>query len=271
MAEKITKQLIEELVAEEIDKLDEKALNKLLNEVGMFAGIGQAIKGIAGDVKGKFQQHRALPVAQKLAAKHSKNLLDVTNSFIGVQDNFNADYQKWSKNPFLKKILDGIEFPTAMDTAADAVHNVIVKLDAVTSGEVGGGAPAGADQAPTDQAKVAGDGAEAGADQTATDQTATDQTAEPSKPAGQAQKTQKTKSASRKGFEKEYGKLMQATIKNNPAARNDPKIRQQLQTQAMQNLAGKGKIKPTVGESLIKKIRAILGENKKVRIIKSNG
>lgn len=264
MAEKITKQLIEELVAEEIDKLDEEALNKLLNEVGMFAGIGQAIKGMAGDVKGKFQQHRALPVAQKLAAKHAKNLLDVTTNFVGVEDNFNADYQKWSKNPFIKKILDGIEFSAAMEQAASGVQDVIVKLDAVTSGEVGGGggAEAGAGQAPADQKPAAG-------------KEKTTPEVDPKVAAAMKASTSGVVGKQAKDLEQSKASAQMRKQSTGPSYPQPPKPTEKPVAATGTPKAPEKKsavaYRKTVQEQILKKIRAILSENKKVRIISSNG
>jgi hypothetical protein len=127
MVRKLTREIILEAIEEELSKID---------EVGMFSGIGSAIGGMAKDVKGKFQKHRAPAVAQKLAQKYQQELSDVSSDFVGIADSFEKDYTKWKANPFLKKVLDDLEFIESMGAAADSIEQVAVKLDNASQGNI---------------------------------------------------------------------------------------------------------------------------------------
>tara|TARA_R110000824_G_C15094232_1_gene665644 strand:- start:298 stop:990 length:693 start_codon:yes stop_codon:yes gene_type:complete len=227
MVRKLTKEIILEAIEEEFSKID---------EVGMFSGIGSAIGGMAKDLKGKFHQHRAPAVAQKLAQKYQQELSDVSGDFVGIADSFEKDYTKWQSNPFLKKMLDDLELIQSMELAAADVEQVGVKLDNAAQGNI--------------EVSPAG---------------------EKTKANPQTQQQPKGKSKELKKWQQVLGKYATQHPKDYEKAKADPKLMKTFQARAMRTGLGTGQITPPASESLIRKIKSILKENKKIRIIKTNG
>ena len=227
MARKLTKEIILEVIEDELSKVD---------EVGMFSGVGSAIGGMAKDLKGKFQKHRAPAVAQKLAQKYQQKLSDVSGDFVGVADSFEKDYTKWKSNPFLKKMLDDLELIQSMELAAADVEQAAVKLDNAAQGNI--------EASPT--------------------------TAK-SKAKPQAQKKPQGKSKELKKWQQVFGKYAMQHPKDFEKAKADPKKMKIFQARAMRSGLGTGQITPPTNESLVRKIKSLLKENKKIRIIKTNG
>lgn len=248
MVRKLTREIILEAIEEEFSKID---------EVGMFSGIGSAIGGMAKDLKGKFHQHRAPAVAQKLAQKYQQELSDVSGDFVGIADSFEKDYTKWKANPFLKKMLDNLELIQSMELAAADVEQVGVKLDKAAQGNIEV-SPAGEKTKanPEVDPKVAA--AMKASTSGVVDKQAKD--LEQSKVSAQMRKQSTGPQYPQPPKKTDQSKLPASVAAKSAKARQDAK-----------DVATKKPKTWQEHQELLAKIKTILGENKTIRIINSNG
>ena len=114
MAKKITIELIEQLISEEIDNLPVETMDELTNPL---AGVASGIKAMGGGLKAQFQKGRAGALGQKIAKKYQGQMAKVQQQLNKVNQNFEKEYAGYAKNPFLKQMLDDAKVMQQLQTA----------------------------------------------------------------------------------------------------------------------------------------------------------
>ena len=148
MAKKITIELIEQLISEEIDNLPVETMDELTNPL---AGVASGIKAMGGGLKAQFQKGRAGALGQKIAKKYQGQMAKVQQQLNKVNQNFEKEYAGYAKNPFLKQMLDDAKVMQQLQTAQGGITGASKGFANIVqqSAEAAKEAPTGAQAGPT--------------------------------------------------------------------------------------------------------------------------
>ena len=140
MTEKITKEYLEFAILEELDRLDEAALNELLPGAGMLGGL----KGMAKGAWQNFQAGRTPAVAQKVAKKYQAKFAPVLKQFNQIQNTMRAELLKYGKLPGFNEIIEGSGLFGNFQAFNTAQGQWIKGMQNLATGKVQAAAPAAA-------------------------------------------------------------------------------------------------------------------------------
>ena len=126
---KVTKELIEQLIVEELENLSEEELN----EINPFAGIGAGIKSATAGIRQQFQAGRAQGQAKALGKKYHKALSKALNNLNALSQKMNAEFTKvGEKNPFVKELVK--DFSPVFNNSLNALNEKHAQLAQMAAG-----------------------------------------------------------------------------------------------------------------------------------------
>ena len=149
---KVTKELIEQLIVEELENLSEEELN----EINPLSGIGAGIAGAFKGVKDKYQQGRGAAVAKALGAEYAKKLGKIKANMDKIAGDLSKTTKKYEKLPYVKDMFEKTKFLAQITQTQAAVNGAIKATQALASAEPSAeGKPDASDAAAGGQAAPA--------------------------------------------------------------------------------------------------------------------
>ena len=126
---KVTKELIEQLIVEELESLSEEELN----EISPLAGLGAGIKSAAGALGQQFAAGRAQGQAKALGKKYHKAMTKALKNLNALSQKMNAEFTKvGDKNPLVKDLVK--DFSPVFNNSLNALNKKHAQLAQIAAG-----------------------------------------------------------------------------------------------------------------------------------------
>lgn len=126
---KVTKELIEQLIVEELESLSEEELN----EINPFAGVGAGIKAATAGIRKQFKAGRAPAQAKALGKKYHKAMTKALNNLDALSKQMNAEFTEvGEKNPFVKELVK--DFSPVFNNSLNALNKKHAQLAQMAAG-----------------------------------------------------------------------------------------------------------------------------------------
>lgn len=126
---KVTKELIEQLIVEELESLSEEELN----EINPFAGVGAGIKAATAGIRKQFKAGRAPAQAKALGKKYHKAMTKALNNLDALSKQMNAEFTEvGEKNPFVKELVK--DFSPAFNKSLEGLKSKHAQLAQMAAG-----------------------------------------------------------------------------------------------------------------------------------------